>query len=396
MSGYVVLGMQGAQTWTSAGRGIARYCFGHANALARKAPEVIAQVSLVPHMPLPDGLAPELAEVEKGPCDRPPASAGRPLVYHVLSPLEGLLGMDQVWPAWARADDVGLVVTVYDLIPLVLSERYQTLVHGMRWYRSRLELLLTADAVLAISDATARDLVDRLGLEPERVHRSYIDTQDLFRADSRPAETVVAGLRGTIPGLKPAFYLYVAAEDTRKNMDNLVRAYRRLPAEERAAHQLVIVGKLAPETVAKLISEAAQMGVGDRLLLPGPVPDPVLRDLYQSCHVFVFPSFYEGFGLPVLEAMRCGAVVVASDASSLVELVEDPEARFDPGDPEDIARVMLRASRDAAWRQRQRELGSARAAMFTWDVVAERSLAVYREVWARRRRVSLRRRGRRQ
>ena len=123
-------------------------------------------------------------------------------------------------------------------------------------------------------------------------------------------------------------------------------------------------------------------------MLTGYVEDAVLRALYRACKLFVFPSLYEGFGLPVLEAMRCGAVALASDSSSLRELVGDRDARFDPTSTSGMARAMGRALTDSVLRQRLLASGSATGSRCTWEAVARRTLETYETVARPRRRAA--------
>ena len=181
-----------------------------------------------------------------------------------------------------------------------------------------------------------------------------------------------------MPGLGDRTVVYNGAVEPRKNMDGLITAFARLPDEVRRRHQLVLVCRLQPLERNHYEVLGRQLGLGQgELLLTGLVADEALVHLYRSATLVVFPSFYEGYGLPVAEAMACGAPVVASGNSSLRELV-DPEATFDPHDEHAITDAIERGLVDEAYRDRLRRW-SARPQP-TWTEVAHRAAAVYRQL----------------
>jgi glycosyltransferase involved in cell wall biosynthesis len=144
-------------------------------------------------------------------------------------------------------------------------------------------------------------------------------------------------------------------------------------------HRLVLAGK---ETwFAEKVKEAArESGVGDRIQFSGFVTDPDLLNLYNACDLFVFPSFYEGFGLPALEAMACGRAVVCSGVTALPEVVDGAAILFDPFSADQMVRAIADLLLDAELRARMERLGLQRAAHFSWQKTAERTLEVFREV----------------
>ncbi len=144
-------------------------------------------------------------------------------------------------------------------------------------------------------------------------------------------------------------------------------------------HNLVLVGK--PTWFAAKVAEAArESGVGERIRFLGFVQDAELLPLYNACDVFVFPSFYEGFGLPVLEAMACGRAVVCSEASALPEVVDGAALLFDPYGVEEMVRAIADILVDGELRGRMERLGLQRAAQFSWQKTASRTLEVFHEV----------------
>ena len=144
-------------------------------------------------------------------------------------------------------------------------------------------------------------------------------------------------------GLSRRYVMYTGGIDFRKNIDGLIEAYAKLSAELRAKFQLAIVCSVHPEERAKISRQAAKCGLrDDELVLTGFVPDDDLVNLYNLCHAFVFPSLYEGFGLPALEAMACGAAVIGSNKSSIPEVIGRQDALFDPSRPADITEALER------------------------------------------------------
>lgn len=380
----VAVGLQGAQSSTSVGRGLARYVADSVTALAERSPESIAALCLDPELDSPafvKGLAAKLPRVA---VDRPPAD-GLPDLFHVPSPFE-LLPLDSVWPRWARQPEVGLVVTVHDLIPFVHADRYLHIDNVRRWHLPRLGILQVADAIVAISQTSADEVIESLPVDPRRVFVTHEDCSP----DFRPAIDRLAAARllsATFPSLRDAFVLYVGGLDWRKNVPGLIAAYSELEPAMRSRHQLVIAGKAHPDETRPLIDQARDLGVESNLFFTGYITDEQLVALYQSCGLFVFPSFHEGFGLPALEAMRCAAPVLVADAGALRELVRDPEARFDPRSRPEMSRQIRRGLTDPAFRTRLLENAALEAARFSWDRSVAQTLRAYQFAAERRRRL---------
>jgi glycosyltransferase involved in cell wall biosynthesis len=177
-------------------------------------------------------------------------------------------------------------------------------------------------------------------------------------------------------GSRP-YVLCVAGADPTKNVETLVEAFARLPLPLRDAHDLVLAGDFRRR--ADLQERVRQVGLQKQTVFTGVVSDDRLIRLYQQAVLFVFPSLYEGFGLPVLEAMACGCPVISSNASSLPEVTGDAAVLVNPSDVEDLARQMERALSDSALRRDLRQRGLKQAAQFSWDRTARETVAVYRK-----------------
>ena len=304
-----------------------------------------------------------------------------PAIYHVMSPFEMTMTLEEIWPVWIRRSEARVVVTLYDLIPLVMREDYLTESswgHMGTVWMARLGLIRAAHQVLTISQRTADDAGERLGIPGDRITVIHSGVSDQLSSLVKTRDQAVDLLRRQQPKIRAGFLLYVGGDDARKNMEGTIRAYARLPAPLRRKHQLVIACRIGPLRRFELRSFAASLGIaGDEIELTGFVSDQELAALYRACELFIFPSLYEGAGLPVLEAMSCNAPVTASNTSSIPELLGDLEATFDPADPADIARCLREVLEDPAAVDSLRERSRRRLGVYTWDRVAKETITGY-------------------
>jgi glycosyltransferase involved in cell wall biosynthesis len=379
--GSVWLDARGTQSAAHGERGVARYVAEQTKALLELAPEAIRAIGLDPAVPIPPSMRSlEGSGLIRG--DRAVDWNGTgPAIYHVMSPFEMTMTLDEVWPPWIRRSDARVVVTLYDLIPLVMREDYLSEsswgAMGTVWM-ARLGLIRAAHQVLTISERTAEDAVERLGIPEERITvvHSGVSTHHSSLVQTRDA--AVDLLRRQRARIRTGFLLYVGGDDARKNMEGTIRAYARLPAALRREHQLVIACRIGPLRRFELRTFAASLGIGrDEIELTGFVSEEELAALYRSCALFIFPSLYEGAGLPILEAMSCDAPVAASNASAIPELLGDLEATFDPSDPEDIARCLAGVLEDPSALERLRERSRRRLSVYTWERVARETVTGY-------------------
>jgi glycosyltransferase involved in cell wall biosynthesis len=269
------------------------------------------------------------------------------------------------------------VITVHDLsflyYPQCLtdeSRRYYN--RQIRWAVRR------ADHILADSHATKSDLISLLDVPPEKVTVVHLAADGAFH----PVTDAEAGRIAGKYGLELGYLLCVGTLEPRKNLPGLLQAYRLLLDRGTTTAPLVLVGGkgwLYDEVFERI--EALRLEGYVRFLHD--VPDTDLPGMYNAASVLTTPSFYEGFGLPALEAMACGTPVVVADRASLPEVVGDAGLLVDPDDTDSIAKALRRVLTDDPLRARMRELGLAQAASFTWERAAQATLAVYREVACR-------------
>lgn len=378
----VFLDLQATQNSAEPERGIARYVVEHANAmLAVGAP--IARIGLNPTLPRPLRLperilaSPHLVWTTA----REISAAGRegPLAYHLMSPFGRTGPTDSLAPPAAFEHDA-LVVTVYDLIPHLFPERYLRSQSEWVWYRTRLEVIRRADLVCAISEHTRQDVIRELGVDPARCV-NIGGGASLYFDEPGPGDDPMGRLRAALPALDRPFVLCVTGWDWRKNTEAMIRAFARLPTSLRRRHQLVLTCAIGQQGIEQWRAVAVGAGLApDDVLITGRVDDDVLRALYQTCAVFVFPSLYEGFGLPVLEAARCGAPALTSAVSSLPEILDMPESCFDPYDEEDIARSVERGLTDDHFRSSLRSAGRRATERQSWADVARRTARAYEDL----------------
>lgn len=274
--------------------------------------------------------------------------------------------------------------TLYDLIPLIYKDHYLSDERTARSYHYQLENLRRFDLLLAISETTKRDAIDHLGIDPARIVNIYGGIAPIFDA---PIDSVNANKRSRGRfGLREKFILYTGGDDHRKNIEGLIKAYARLDAIVRETTSLVIVAKMSEVSLRNHTELLCKLGLNaESVIFTGYVDDDVLVDLYQSCDCFIFPSFYEGLGLPVIEAMRCGAPVIGADTSSIREIIDMPEARFNPGVPDDIARIATRVLTDDDFNAALRNYGRNRSLAFSWRSSALTALEAFDEALARKR-----------
>ena len=269
-----------------------------------------------------------------------------------------------------------VVVTIYDLIPLLFPEHSSL---RARWLFRRFSALALRVSMhsIACSRATRDDVLVHFPALPERLTVIPLAADPHFGA--QPA-TAIHDLRQRYHLWEP-FVLYVGSNKPHKNLVRLVEAWAKV-GPSFPDTRLIVAGSWVPtHPEARLRAEG--LGLTERTIRwLGPLPEQDLPALYAGAHLFIFPSLYEGFGLPVIEAMACGAPVACSNVSSLPEVAGDAALLFDPESVSSIAETITRALGDDALRDGLRERGLARAADFTWERTARETLALYRSVVA--------------
>jgi glycosyltransferase involved in cell wall biosynthesis len=258
---------------------------------------------------------------------------------------------------------VRIVTTMHDTIPERLPERFSEIKQHRRMIRAALE---RADAVICVSESTRRDVAELYGVAPERMTVVHLASA-LEPAAAGPAEDA-----------KP-YFLHVGTRYPYKNFGVLVKAFGMLGLAR--THRLIAFS--SHEFTDDELKAMDRAGVARECVLRVSGDDAKLARYYAGATALVLPSLYEGFGIPVVEAMRCGCPVIASETSSLPEVGGEAAVYCDPLEPESLAAAMRRVAEDSALRTEMTMRGQKQAALFSWERCAQETCAVYRELLAR-------------
>ncbi len=343
------------QTWT----GVGRYTVSLSTSLARHGGVELVQVVLqgeeppVPDMPVIIATRPVLSLGGFREFGAIAKRAGAELTHCIQYPTP----LPPVHP---------LVVTLHDAIPLVVPGAMPSRVQREVYRAMNQRAARIADRIIANSRHTASDLVQVLGADHTRI-----------QVVSPAADDFASGPVGELPiGVSAPYLLSMGSTKPHKNLTTLLRAFA-IFSPAHPGHRLVLVGADDP---VFLMAHLPDPEVRARVHFTGQVDDPQLRALYAGCEMFAFPSRYEGFGLPPLEAMHFGAPVVCSNAASLPEVVGDAALMFSPDDELTLASHLARLAENDAERQRLSDAGKVRSSVFSTERAARETVALYREV----------------
>jgi glycosyltransferase involved in cell wall biosynthesis len=291
-------------------------------------------------------------------------------LYHSTAPF-------LLWePIHAHFDACPTVVTQYDLIPMIFPGRY---LNGpfREPYLRVLGMLNGATRLLAISESARRDAAVYLGFPADRIDVAYPVANSIFRpVPEKQARQMLKRVLRTVR-LPERFILTISAYHHSKNLQGLMAAFALLPPRIRLELPLVVCCNFNPGELEILKGIARRMGIGDDIVWTGLVPDEALAALYAAATVVVHPSRYEGFGLPVLEAMASGAPVITTTASSMPEVAGDACVLVDPDDYDGFAAAIRTVTSDEELMARMRRKSVARAAQITTENLARDTLASY-------------------
>lgn len=300
--------------------------------------------------------------------------------YSDLMPVESIIGdvdifhsTSMIMPPLRKGKGV---LTIYDLTFMLFPEyhlkRIQTFTRHIPKFVRR------SDCIIAISEHTKRDIIENLHVPEERIRVTMLAANERYRVVDDP--DAVACVKSKF-GIDGDYILYTGTLEPRKNVPALIRAYAQLRNEAKIPYRLVLAGKKG-WLYDEILESVRTLRLEKDVIFTGYVADEDMPYLYNGAELFVYPSFYEGFGLPPLEAMACGCPVVTSNTSSLPEVVGGAGLMIDPHQPEELAEAMWKILDDGGLRLELRERGIRRAAEFSWERCAKETQAVYRELSA--------------
>ncbi len=249
--------------------------------------------------------------------------------------------------------------------------------------------LCKANRIITFSESSKKDIIKLLGIPKERIEVIYLSADANF-GPVRDRQAIAKIMDRY--SVREKFILYLGGFARHKNVERLVRAFYKFSLSSDDKWQLVLAGKLPEEKienaddwttnepVRKVKSLVTKLGLDAKVIFTGFVPEEDLPTLYSAANVFVFPSLYEGFGLPPLEAMACGTPVVASNASSLPEVIGDAGVLVNPLSTNEIASAMGSIIKSKSRQQDMSCKGVKRARDFSWEETARKTLRVYRQV----------------
>lgn len=276
------------------------------------------------------------------------------------------------------------ISTCHDLIPLLQTEVYlDPHPQFKKYYLAQVKDFRQSDGFLSVSESSKLELIEYLDIALEKIVNTSEGVEEIFK-NSYPSVKKIANLLD-IPTLEDKkIILYSGASDERKNHLKLIKAYSLLSEFHKKTTILVFAGGMPGDHVAKFKKYATMNGVdATQLFFTGRISDQAMIDLYSTCYLFVFPSWHEGFGLPALEAMSCGAPVIASNTSSLPEVVGLPELLFNPYDAVDIAKSINRFLVDEPYRDKMAKYCYERSKTFSWKASAITAVKFFDEMFAK-------------
>lgn len=289
--------------------------------------------------------------------------------FVISSPFDGTFPAYQ--KDWFKGCKTAAIV--YDIIPYIYKKRYLPDQTMYRFYMERVEMLQWCDHCLAISESVKADLIHYLAFDKEKISCIWGGAADRFRVI--PMNTVDRTNIEQKFGIQGKFIMCTGGDDARKNLASLIAAYALIDRDLQEKYQLVIVCRLSPESEEHYKAIAAELNISSRVIFTNFVSDNELVALYNMADLMAFPSQYEGFGLPVVEAFACGTPVLTSNNSSLVEIGGSAAYLVDPFDTHDIANGLRMALTDPD-SQKRIELGFKQLDKYQWGTVAERAIQV--------------------
>lgn len=286
-------------------------------------------------------------------------------IFHITSPFEANTHkmLKKEW-----FGNTKMVVTLYDVIPLILADVYLHIESDIKMYTGVLDFIRACDAILAISETTKKDAITYAKMDPNKIKviLGGVDAKFKVCPNVKPSSQY---------GITKPYVIYAGGDDYRKNLHVIIQAFAKVNSVLDSKYQLVLVGDINKEMLY-LIAAKAKLAK-ENLILTGYVSDEDLVILYNYAELFIYPSLYEGLGLPVLEAMACGVPVLTSNTSSLNEISGNAAYKVSPGNLKEIVHGLSILLTQPNIRNSYREKGLDHVKQFQWLNVAQRTIEVY-------------------
>ncbi|AVX30862.1 Glycosyltransferase involved in cell wall bisynthesis [Carboxydocella thermautotrophica] len=278
-----------------------------------------------------------------------------------------------------KGNSCPMVVTIHDLIPYIYPETV-----GKGYLKVFLQempgIVARAAHIITVSECSKQDLVRILKVPAEKITVTYEAPEPIYRPVSQKKARAFVGEHY---GIQDQYILYIGGFSPRKNVKGLINAFKEIRKDVGYPIKLVLVGKQVRE-YGDLVVLIEALGLEEDVIWTGFAPVEDLPYLYAAANLFVYPSFYEGFGLPPLEAMACGTPTIAANTSSIPEVVGEGAWLFNPFDSMELAEKMYKLLTDADLRQELGRKGLMRAGEFSWNKTALETMEVYRRVLGKR------------
>ncbi|MDE5556643.1 MAG: glycosyltransferase [Ruminococcus sp.] len=295
-------------------------------------------------------------------------------IFYITSPFESSFTLYK--KEWFEG--VKVITTVYDIIPYVMKNKYLSDKNTYNWYMKCVENLRWADELFVISDSVKNDLVNYLKFSPENIRTIWGAVDEKYRIID--ISNTEKSLLLDKFGITKPFIMCTGGEDGRKNLDGLIRAYSLMPENIRNSYQLVVVCKLSENGMKNLKSVAVSHKVGQDVIFTGFVSDEELLKFYNLATLMAFPSKYEGFGLPIVEAWACGTPVLTADNSSLKEIAGDSAMLVNADIDQSIADGMTKMLSDNKILSEYAEKGMKRLDLYRWNKINDNIISLINDI----------------
>lgn len=267
------------------------------------------------------------------------------------------------------------VITLHDVIPFKMPETVSP--NYLKVFTENVpDIVKRSDAIITVSNFSKRDIVETLHYPENKVYVTYLANEDIYKPMDK---SISRQIIKKAYGIEGEYILYIGGFSPRKNITGLIEAFSKLKALYKSDIKLIIAGKkgISFEIYRK---KAEELHIINDILFPGFIALSDLPHLYSAAKLFVYPSFYEGFGLPPLEAMACGTPVIASNVTSIPEVLGDSAALIDPHNVESITSSMLQILEDNLYKESLIAKGLNKSASLSWNKTAKQTLEVYSEI----------------